>query len=145
MAVFKSGDLVVLKSGGPTMTVDTVNTDIFDDDKITGVLCAWFTGEKFQRVRFDCRAIEHANLHADFHTSLPVVAQTSPPATLPITSPSPRADTLADIPGDYGIVIEEMMTAMNAVADAGKIIVRSARRQPRRPAGRQHDRHDEQI
>ena len=60
--LFKSGDLVVLKSGGPTMTVDTVNTDIFDDDKITGLLCVWFVGEKLERVRFDHRAVEHAQL-----------------------------------------------------------------------------------
>ena len=59
MPRFKSGDLVVLKSGGPTMTVDTVNTDIFDDDKITGILCVWFVGEKLERVRFDHRAVEH--------------------------------------------------------------------------------------
>src|SRR5260221_6889901 len=58
--LFKSGDLVVLKSGGPTMTVDAVNTDIFDDDKITGMLCVWFVGEKLERVRFDHRAVEHA-------------------------------------------------------------------------------------
>ena len=45
MTVIKSGDLVMLKSGGPTMTVDTVNTDILDDNKITGVLCVWFVGE----------------------------------------------------------------------------------------------------
>ncbi len=61
-AFFKSGDLVVLKSGGPTMTVDTVNTDIFDDDKITGLLCVWFVGEQLERVRFDHRAVEHAPL-----------------------------------------------------------------------------------
>jgi len=60
MPQFKSGDLVVLKSGGPTMTIDTVNTDIFDDNKITGILCVWFVGEKLERVRFDYRAIEHA-------------------------------------------------------------------------------------
>jgi uncharacterized protein YodC (DUF2158 family) len=60
MPRFKSGDLVVLKSGGPTMTVDTVNTDIFDDNKITGILCVWFVGEKLERVRFDHRAVEHA-------------------------------------------------------------------------------------
>ncbi|MDR3466775.1 MAG: DUF2158 domain-containing protein [Xanthobacteraceae bacterium] len=57
MANFKPGDLVVLKSGGPTMTIDTVNTDIFDDDKITGLLCVWFVGDIMQRVRFDHRAV----------------------------------------------------------------------------------------
>ena len=60
MTAMKPGDLVVLKSGGPTMTVDTVNSGIFDDDKITGVLCVWFVGEKLERVRFDHRAIEPA-------------------------------------------------------------------------------------
>jgi uncharacterized protein YodC (DUF2158 family) len=60
--LFKSGDLVVLKSGGPTMTVDTVNTDIFDDNKITGMLCVWFVGEKLERVRFDHRAVEHVKV-----------------------------------------------------------------------------------
>jgi uncharacterized protein YodC (DUF2158 family) len=58
MTVLKPGDLVVLKSGGPTMTVDTVNTDIFDDNKITGVLCVWFVEDRLERVRFDHRAIE---------------------------------------------------------------------------------------
>jgi uncharacterized protein YodC (DUF2158 family) len=62
MTIIKSGDLVVLKSGGPTMTVDTVNTDIFDDNKITGILCVWFVGEKLERVRFDYGAIEPAPL-----------------------------------------------------------------------------------
>jgi uncharacterized protein YodC (DUF2158 family) len=57
MPPFKPGDLVVLKSGGPTMTVDAVNTDIFEDDKITGIVCVWFVGEKLERVRFDPRAI----------------------------------------------------------------------------------------
>ena len=60
MTVMKSGDLVVLKSGGPVMTVDTVNTDIFDDTKITGVLCVWFVAEKLHRVRFDHLALEPA-------------------------------------------------------------------------------------
>jgi uncharacterized protein YodC (DUF2158 family) len=62
---FKPGDLVVLKSGGPIMTVDTVNTDIFDDTKITGILCAWFVGEKLERVRFDYRALEPAEGKTD--------------------------------------------------------------------------------
>ena len=61
MPHFKSGDLVVLKSGGPAMTVDTVNTDIFDDNKITGIVCVWFVGEKLERVRFDHNALAHAH------------------------------------------------------------------------------------
>jgi uncharacterized protein YodC (DUF2158 family) len=98
MSVIKSGDLVVLKSGGPTMTVDTVNTDIFDDSKITGVLCVWFVGEKLERVRFDHRAIE------------PV----SPRKT------ASRKKTAAPEPatGDYKGVLDEMVAAMNVPADA---------------------------
>ena len=64
MPHFKSGDLVVLKSGGPAMTVDTVNTDISDDNKITGIVCVWFVGEKLERVRFDHRTLEHAQTGA---------------------------------------------------------------------------------
>jgi uncharacterized protein YodC (DUF2158 family) len=98
MTVVKSGDLVVLKSGGPTMTVDTVNTDIFDDDKITGVLCVWFVGEKLERVRFDHRAIE--------------------PASLPKTASRKKTVPAQEATGDYKLVLDEMAAAMNVPADA---------------------------
>ena len=99
MAIIKSGDLVVLKSGGPTMTVDTVNTDIFDDDKVTGVLCVWFVGDKLERVRFDHRAIEPAPL------------QKTSPATEP---------RLEEATGEYKVVLDEMAAAMNIPADTQK-------------------------
>ncbi|MBR1157311.1 DUF2158 domain-containing protein [Bradyrhizobium sp. JYMT SZCCT0428] len=91
--LYKSGDLVVLKSGGPTMTVDTVNTDIFDDDKITGMLCVWFVGEKLERVRFDHRAVEHA----------------------PLEAADPRQDegSSQQALDDYKVVLDEMADAMN--------------------------------
>jgi uncharacterized protein YodC (DUF2158 family) len=97
MAIIKSGDLVVLKSGGPTMTVDTVNTDIFDDNKITGILCVWFVGDKLERVRFDHRAIE--------------------PAPLQRTSPA-KEPRLEEATGEYKVVLDEMAAAMNIPADA---------------------------
>jgi uncharacterized protein YodC (DUF2158 family) len=98
MTVFKSGDLVVLKSGGPTMTVDTVNTDIFDDDKITGVLCVWFVGDKLQRVRFDHQAIEPAPLE-----EAPVAAREAAP----------------QVPAsEYQAVLDDMVDAMNVPAEA---------------------------
>jgi uncharacterized protein YodC (DUF2158 family) len=98
MSVIKSGDQVVLKSGGPTMTVDTVNTDIFDDSKITGVLCVWFVGEKLERVRFDHRAIEPVSLRKT--------------ASRKKTAPPEQAT------GDYKVVLDEMAAAMNVPADA---------------------------
>src|SRR5260370_27722110 len=98
MTVFKSGDLVVLKSGGPTMTVDTVNTDIFDDDKITGILCVWFLGEKLQRVRFDPEAIE------------PALSEKASPAAREAPSP--------EVTGDYQAVLDDMVDAMNPPAEA---------------------------
>jgi uncharacterized protein YodC (DUF2158 family) len=111
MTVLKSGDVVILKSGGPAMTVDTVNTDIFDDNKITGVLCTWFVGEKLHRVRFDHRALELASSHA--------------------ASPQREEVQPEEATGDYRIVLDEMAAAMNkpeAGIDESKPATRRSRR-----------------
>ena len=98
MTVLKPGDLVILKSGGPVMTVDTVNTDIFDDDKITGILCAWFVGNKLERARFDPDAIDPAP-----SPDAPVAKAETPPA---------------EAIGEYKTVLEDMAAAMNDAAEA---------------------------
>jgi uncharacterized protein YodC (DUF2158 family) len=114
MTAIKSGDLVVLKSGGPVMTVDTVNTDIFDDGKITGILCVWFVGDKLERVRFDHRAIE--------------------PARVQKTSARKKVARSEEASGEYKLVLDEMVAAMNIPADAEtdppKTIVRRPRPAP---------------
>ena len=98
MTVLKPGDLVILKSGGPVMTVDTVNTDIFDDDKIIGILCAWFVGNKLERARFDPGAIA--------------------PAPSP-DAPAEKAETPpVEAAGEYKTVLDDMVAAMNDVAEA---------------------------
>jgi uncharacterized protein YodC (DUF2158 family) len=98
MTAIKSGDLVVLKSGGLVMTVDTANTDIFDDNNVTGVLCAWFVGEKLERVRFDPRALEAA--------------------TLLEVSPQKKEVDAEEGAKEYKVVLDEMAAAMNAPAEA---------------------------
>ena len=107
MTVLKPGDLVILKSGGPVMTVDTVNTDIFDDDKITGVLCAWFAGSKLERARFEPDAIALAP---------------SPDASVGKTEALP-----AEAVGEYKTVLDDMAAAMNdsieALDDASRVSV----------------------
>ncbi len=113
MTVIKSGDLVVLKSGGPTMTVDTVNTDIFDDNKITGIFCVWFVGEKLERVRFDHRAIE--------------------PAPRQKISPT-QEGRLDEATGEYKVVLDEMAAAMNIPADAEKDASKPVVKKPKRVA-----------
>ena len=97
MTVLRPGDLVVLKSGGPVMTVDAVNTDIFDDDKVTGVLCAWFVGNKLERARFDCNAIVPA-----------------PPQDVSSDQMEPQPPEAA---GEYKTVMDDMMAAMNDPAE----------------------------
>ena len=115
MTAFKSGDLVVLKSGGPIMTVDTVNTDIFDDDKITGVLCVWFVGEKLERVRFDHRAIEPANLQK-------------------ASAETQRSELGTEAAEDYRAVLDNAVSAMNTPPDLADAAKTTPRRQ-RRPVG----------
>jgi uncharacterized protein YodC (DUF2158 family) len=94
MTPLKLGDLVVLKSGGPVMTVDAINTDIFDDSKYTGVVCVWFVGDTLQRVRFDYRTVE--------------------PASLPAAKPAAPVEQV----GDYKDVLDSMMAEMNDAAAA---------------------------
>lgn len=114
MAVFKSGDLVVLKSGGPTMTVDTVNTDIFDDDKITGILCAWFVGQRLERVRFDPDAIQ------------PAAAQET-------SRGIPQTEPCLEATEDYNLVLDNMVGAMNTPTDNNPLDpVKTAKSAPRR-------------
>lgn len=119
MSTIKSGDLVVLKSGGPVMTVDTVNTDIFDDDKVTGVLCVWFVGEKLERVRFDYRAIESAPLPKN------------PPAG---SDAYPEEAT-----GEYKVVLDEMAAAMNVPAGAERDAAARATKKPKRETAPKHE------
>ena len=46
MAEFKKGDVVQLKSGGPTMTIRAISSEY-------GVLCQWFVGDDPRRTHFD--------------------------------------------------------------------------------------------
>jgi uncharacterized protein YodC (DUF2158 family) len=117
MTIIKSGDLVVLKSGGPVMTVDTVNTDIFDDSKITGVLCAWFVGTRLERVRFDHNAIEPA----------PTEQVAMPQAPAPQTSV------------EYKAVLDDMVDAMNLPAEAAQPVSSAPRKSKRAKAPEQND------
>ena len=115
MAVFKSGDLVVLKSGGPTMTVDTVNTDIFDDDKITGILCTWFVGQRLERVRFDPGAIQPAA------------------AAHEMSRESSQTESGLETTEDYNLVLDSMVGAMNTPTDNNPLDpVKAAKSAPRR-------------
>lgn len=119
MTLFKSGDLVVLKSGGPTMTVDTVNTDIFDDSKITGVLCVWFVGEKLERVRFDHGAIELARSRG--------------------SSPARKGICQEESSGEYRLVLDAMVAAMNIPADVERDAASKVVRKPKPATGAKQD------
>ena len=110
MAVFKSGDLVELKSGGPVMTIDTVNTDILDDNKITGILCVWFVGEKLERVRFDPGAIEPAGTQQ---------------------RPAKKSETLDQATDEYTTALGEVVAAMNLPSEEDSLTFRTARKKPK--------------
>src|SRR6266702_7858394 len=117
MTAFKSGDLVVLKSGGPTMTVDAVNTSIFDDNKVTGIVCVWFVGDRLERVRFEHDAIE------------PVASQ--PVRTKKKTSSRKKAVRAEETSGEYKVVLDEMVAAMNTPADAEIELSKPVAKQPK--------------
>jgi uncharacterized protein YodC (DUF2158 family) len=57
--VFKVGDVVRLKSGGPKMTVQSVG-DFSREGLKVGVLCVWFRGEDRQQSIFHPDSLEVA-------------------------------------------------------------------------------------
>jgi uncharacterized protein YodC (DUF2158 family) len=118
MTALKPGDLVVLKSGGPVMTVDTVNTDVFDDDKITGILCAWFVGNKLERARFDPGALVAAPSPD---------AQTEKAETRPVESA-----------GAYKAILDEMAAAMNDPAQAPQEASKASTARPKQASSRKY-------
>ena len=117
MTVLKPGDLVVLKSGGPAMTVDAVNTDIFDDNKVTGVLCAWFVGNKLERVRFDYNAIVPAPSQEQ---AVSEEAEPRPPETV----------------GEYKTMLEDVVAALNDAAEASSDVSEAPVGRPKRVSAR---------
>ena len=56
---FKTGDVVVLLGGGPTMTVHSINAGLAPQDvpQTPTVLCVYFDGAKEHRVVFDERML----------------------------------------------------------------------------------------
>jgi uncharacterized protein YodC (DUF2158 family) len=128
MTDFKSGDLVVLKSGGPTMTVDSVNTSIFDDNKITGIVCVWFVGDKLERVRFEHGAIEFAQ-------SKEVASKEVASKKIASRKKSGRVEEAS---GDYKVVLDEMVVAMNTSEDAASHPSKTAVKQPKTAQARKH-------
>jgi hypothetical protein len=101
------------------MTVDTVNTDIFDDNKVTGILCVWFTGNKLERARFDAGAIE------------PEPFQDAPSSEME----TPRPEVI----GEYKVILDEMASAMNDAAEAADDASRPAAEKSKRASVRKHD------
>ena len=55
-AIYSVGDIVKLKSGGPVMTIHSVN-DTFTGEKVE-YTCKWFSGSKLQNGTFEERAID---------------------------------------------------------------------------------------
>ena len=56
---FKSGDVVVLRSGGPKMTVTQVAAPGFGNDAPLAY-CTWFAGKKNEHGNFRLETIVHA-------------------------------------------------------------------------------------
>lgn len=57
MSEFKPGDVVLLKSGGPKMTVDQLGNDTFGYAK---VWCDWIDGNKKFSDTFPPTSLEHS-------------------------------------------------------------------------------------
>ena len=62
MAEFKIGDVVILKSGGPAMTVHNIG-DYTPTGPNPGLSCVWFDGVKKVEDVFHVNAVEYYDLN----------------------------------------------------------------------------------
>jgi len=58
--IFKPGDVVQLKSGGPILTVN--NVEPTKDPNNPNVFCGWFAGKKLERGTFAAVMLKHAGV-----------------------------------------------------------------------------------
>jgi len=58
MSEIKKGDIVMLKSGGPVMTVQNVGDLARTTGIEDGVLCVWFDGNRPQQMVFEKDSLE---------------------------------------------------------------------------------------
>ena len=58
MPTFKKGDVVVLKSGGPLMTIQDLGDYSLSSAIEHGALCVWFDGPKRQEAVFDVDGLQ---------------------------------------------------------------------------------------
>jgi len=56
---FNTGDIVVLKSGGPTMTVKSEKTNAMTQ-QLVGYYCQWFAGKKLEQGDFPADSLKLA-------------------------------------------------------------------------------------
>lgn len=63
MATFKKGDVVQLKSGGPSMVVSAITNQraALDNEPIVAVTCSWFAGEEFKSITVDSEVLSEVN------------------------------------------------------------------------------------
>ncbi len=69
-ATFRTGDVVVLKSGGPPMTVERAGVTPWNDEPV--VYCAWFANESN-----DPRLLRRGSFHPRLLTLASVSSPTS--------------------------------------------------------------------
>ena len=62
-STYSIGEIVRLKSGGPDMTVNSENKNMYD--KIVGYTCQWFAGKKLEKGSFPTESLEPVTSASD--------------------------------------------------------------------------------
>lgn len=55
---FVVGDIVMLKSGGPKMTIEGIGNYLMSGGYKNGAKCSWFIDKKLERSTFDINSLD---------------------------------------------------------------------------------------